>query len=423
MDPPPPLAALKLGPQYKPWRLIDGTSTRPGFHLTPQRVLAAYRQAEFGQPMVQADMFEDVIENDGHLGGQYESRLLSVSYRPWLVQPGGKQPLDIECAQRLQRALARTNMYQCMWHLLEAIGHGWSGVNTMWTLDPTDQTIIPAWFLLGWHRRFLVDYSGQGDLHFRTEENQWPGEPLKPGEWIVGQRMHRMAVRGGVFRTTTWWVVFKRMSITDWIVVAEKFGIPFVLGHYAERASDESRRALMQAIQDIGSDGQAILSELTKITVLSEHVRGGDVGALHPSIVQMCNAEISKKVTGATLNVETGGPGSFALGKVHESRASAILFADAFWLQDTFNRGVILPFLAYNPRFAKAAPPRLLVRVRPEMTPEVAVKVYAQLQAMGVEIEDEQMYEEFGLRRPELGDVLKPLYAAAEPQAPRPAPP
>ena len=55
------------------------------------------------------------------------------------------------------------------------------------------------------------------------------------------------------------------------------------------------------------------------------------------------------------------------------------------------------------------------------MSPEVEVKVYSQLQLMGLDIEDEQMYERFGLRRPELGGVLKPLYAVTPPVAPPPS--
>lgn len=424
MEPPPPLAIFRAGPQQKPWGLVDGTSMRPGFHLTPQRVVSAYRQAEFGQPMMQADMFEDVLENDGHLRGQYESRLLSVAFRPWILQPGGKEPIDIECARRLTIALRYTNMISCMWHLMESVGHGWSGVNTMWTVDPFDMTIVPRWFLRAWHRRFLVEDSGRGNLRFRTEIDQWPGEVIQPGEWILGERMHRMVVRGGVFRTTTWWALFKRMSITDWIVFAEKFGIPMVLGHYEERASDESRRALLQAIQDIGTDGQAILAATTKIAIQSEFTRAGDVSSLHPTIAAFCNAEISKIVTGSTLTTDNaGGSGSYGLGKVHENRADNVVWADATWLQDTFERGVIWPFIQYNPRFARAAPPRFMVRVRPEMKPDIAVKVYAQLQAMGLDIEDEQMREEFGLRAPDVGGVLKPLYAAVAPQAPAPPPP
>jgi phage gp29-like protein len=411
MEMPPGLAPMKIGPQKKPWWVIDGTSMRPGFHLTPQRLWSAYRQAELGAPLLQCDTFEDILENDGHLRGQYESRLSAVAFRPWILQPGGKNAIDLAAADRLQRALRKTNMMLLLWHLMDALGFGWAGANTVWGFDPKDRVIVPQWFLIAAHRRFLINNAGMGHLTFRTELNQWPGEDLAPGEWVLAERMHRLVARAGLFRTTSWWALFKRLSITDWIVFAEKFGIPLVVGYYQDRASPESRNALLQAVTDIGSDGQAVLSDLTKIVIDNQATRNGDVSSLHPAVVATCDAEISKVITGATLNVQGGGPGSFALGKVHESRANSLVFADALWLQDVFQRYVILPFLEYNPQYANAEPPRLVIRVQPEMSPDVRVKVYQALQLMGLPIEDEQMYEDFGLRRPDIGDVLKPLYA------------
>lgn len=394
---------------------------RPGFHLTPAKLFSAYRQAEMGAPMLQCDVFEDVKENDGSLRGQYDSRLSSVAFRPWIVQAGGKDQIDVEAAKVLADSLRRANMSPLLWHLMDALGMGWSAANTVWAYDSANDAIVPIWFLLTAHRRFLVTNGGMGELRFRTEENQWPGEELPLGPWIIAERPGRLVVRAGLFRTSSWWALFKRMSITDWIVFAEKFGIPIVLGYYQERAAPETRAALLSAITDIGSDGQAILSDLTCIAIESAVTRSGDVSALHPQIAARCDAEISKVITGATLNVETGGPGSFALGKVHENRSNSLVFGDALWLQDVFARYVIAPFLSYNPRFAKASPPRLVIRVRPEMTPEVAVRVYGKLQVMGLDIEDEQMYEEFGLRRPEVGGVLKPVYAAPPSTAPNPS--
>lgn len=430
MQLPPALAPLRPGSSYKPWWLMDGTSLRPGINLTPQRILAALRQAEMGSPLMQCDMFEDVLENDGHMRGQYESRLESVAFRPWVIRPGGKEQASVDSANALTRALKRANMLLLLWHLMDALGFGYSGANTVWTFDPKTRVVIPTWFLLAPHRRFLIDadsiphssLGSPGQLRFRTPENQFPGDVLLRGEWIVAQRMHRLVARAGLFRTCVWWAYFKRMSVTDWIVFAEKFGIPFVLGYYQERASQESRSALLEAVTNIGSDGQAVLSDLTKLVVqgAEQGMRSGDVQSLHPAIVAACDAEISKVITGATLNVESGGPGSFALGKVHEGRANAKIFADGLWLQSVFHECIVQPFLDYNPQYANAEPPQLVIRVRPEMSPDMAVRVYQKLQAMGLDIEDEQMYEEYGLRRPEVGSTLKPIYAVPPEKAPGP---
>ena len=46
MELPPSLRPLRYGATQKPWRIMDGTSMRPGYHLTPQKLWTAYRQAE-----------------------------------------------------------------------------------------------------------------------------------------------------------------------------------------------------------------------------------------------------------------------------------------------------------------------------------------------------------------------------------------
>lgn len=408
---PRPLARLKQGMTAKEWPLMDTTSYRPGYNLKPDRVWAAYRHAETGYPAMQCDMLEDVRENDGHLAGQWNSRNQSVSFREWSIRPGGKAAIDIEAASELQYALRRANMLELHSHLMEGIYYGWSAANTAWGIreakNSVDDLAVPIWFLPAVHRRFLVErYTDV--LMWRSEDNPYPGDYLEPGQWIVARRPGRKVARAGIGRTTTWWALFKRMAITDWIVFAEKFGLPFTLGYYGERASEESRRALEQALTDIGSDGQAVLSETTRIA-LETPMRQGDVAHLHPAIADRCDAEISKVVTGATLNVSHGGAGSFALGRVHENRAISLQFADAYWLQDMFDRQLCQPFVQYNPRFAKAESPRLTIRVQPEMDPQTLATVLAMLQGMGLAIDAEEMYERFGLRRPDAGDALKPI--------------
>lgn len=418
---PPALARARYGGSAKPWNSIDGSSSRPGYHLTPQRLWNIFRQAEVGSPAQQCDAFEDILENDGHLRGQYESRLSSVAFRPWIILPGNAEPVSVKAAALLWKALRRCNMMSALWHAMDALGMGWSGINLAWRYNEIESLVEPARFLCAPHRRFIVDEAGSGELRFLTPEKSATGVQLKPGEWMLAKRPHRKLLRAGLFRTTSWWAVFKRMSITDWIVFAEKFGIPMVLGYYHDRASPESRAALLQAVTDIGSDGQAVLSEMTKIVVENSATRFGDVGNLHPAVAARCDAEISKVITGATLNVESGGPGSFALGKVHEGRASSLSFADAFWLQGLFDEQIGQPFVDYNPSLKGAAAPRLSIRVQPEMSPETRVKVYQVLQLMGVKLHTEQMLEEFGLREAAAGGELVPLYAEP-PSPPPPAP-
>jgi phage gp29-like protein len=390
----------------RPWGAMDRGSYRPGYNLTPDRLWAALRTAELGAPAQQCDAFEDLLEVDGHARGQYLQRMRAVANRRLVLAPGGDQPASAEAAELLSEALTTTNVEDAIWHMMDAIFFGYSGTEIAWRYSRELDLVVPGWFILAEHRRFRFD--DRNRPHLLTETNTYPGDELAAGRWIWAQQRARIAQRAGLMRTACWWSLFKRMQVRDWMVFAEKFGIPFVLGQYEERASPETRRALLAAIEMIGTEGQAILSDATKVAIESA-MRGGDVGSLHPKIAEFCNAEISKVLVGATLTTETGGPGSFALGKVHQTRSDALSYSDAFWIERLFQRAVCEPFVRFNPRLAGARAPELYIHVQPEMDPLTEQQVAAGLQAMGLKLSAEQLYRRFGYRRPATpDDELKP---------------
>ena len=92
---------------------------------------------------------------------------------------------------------------------------------------------------------------------------------------------------------------------------------------------------------------------------------------------------MSKLVTGSTLTTDSGGPGSFALGRVHENRSFALQVADARKLTKVFRNDIARPFVAFN-GFDGARLPRLVVQVSPDQDPasraQVAVIVPAKLE-------------------------------------------
>lgn len=416
-----------------PWPSIDRSWDRPGYQLTPERLWFAYRHADAGSPLTQTMMFEDIIELDGHLRGKYEARMRSVAVRDFDVLPGGPDAVDAAAADALRDRWERTNFEDALWHAQESVFYGYAGMQPLW--DLVDGLVSPVWFVKVEHNRWTFDEQGLPRL--RTEENQYPGIRLEgpPGSWWWCPQQHRLTQRAGLMRTVSWWAVFKRMSVRDWIVFAEKFGLPIVLGQYQEMASDETRRVLLQALEDIGTDGQAMISDAAQIVVKDASLRGGDISSLHPAVIQMCNAEISKLIAGSTLTQETGGPGSFALGKVHENQQTSLYFADARVIQRSWRRNIAAPFVLHNPRFAKAKPPLLHIYVQPEVDPWTDVQIDEKLQAMGAELDRDDVGRRYGrrwataperaLKRPDLAIAERDSETkriAAEKPAPAPAP-
>lgn len=412
----PPTAAQAI-----PWPNVDRENSRPGYRLTPDRLWSCLRRADMGSPASQCGIFEDVLEVDGHLQGLYRSRMEAVAHRPFVVAAGGEDAKSMEAADVMAAALEGANTEAMLWNLMDSIFYGYSATEPLWRFNVEAGAVVPYWFNVTPHRRFLVDEDD--NLRLTSERNIYPGEVLRP-EWLIGERPGRKRARAGIFRTTVWWCLFKRMSFRDWMIVAERFGIPFIIGQYKETASAASRAVLRQAIEEIGTHGQAVLSEATQIFI-KEAQRSGDMTALHPTIVRMCNEEISKAVASATLMADSGSTGSYNQATVHATRAAALSFADALWCARMVGRSIMTPFVspAWNPRFAGAKPPLLFVQVQPEMDPLTAAQVAKILHVdMRLPLDTTQLYHRFGWRKPSASTTLEPPPHATPASAKQPEP-
>jgi phage gp29-like protein len=382
--------------QAEPWEDFDLFSTHPGDSATPQTVVSVFRQAEAGYLGRQADLFEDLIENDGHLRSLMESRIAAVAGKDWSIQPGAQNAASIRVAEQLEEWLRDSlNFHEFLAHQLTAPYYGYAASEIDWEI--WKGRAYPAWFSNVSHQRFTLDPFGELRLVTKAAEDK--GVELLPGKWAISKMRHRTLARAGLMRTASWWAVFKRMSVRDWIIFAEKFGIPTVTGYYEQQAGPDAKAALKQAVQDIGEGGYAILAEATRIQVDAAQ-RTGDASGLHPGVVELCNSEISKLINGATQNVETGTSGSYAQAKVHQARAFGLEMADATRLSHVFRQHVGVPFVEFN-GFKGAMAPRLHISVVQEMDPETRVRVASvYCNELGGEIDRSQVLAELGFKLP-----------------------
>jgi phage gp29-like protein len=270
--------------------LWDRFITHPGTGVEPQNIVQIYRSAESGFPQEQCDLFDDIIENDGHLRSLLEVRSLAVAGKAWQIKAGGNAAIDVAAAERLEIALRDTNFDDLVSHILSARPFGWAGSEIVWVEVNGD--FVPGWFINVPKRRFRFDEQDRPRL--LNASGDFEGELLKPGQWVWATNPGAgLTVRGGLMRTGTWYGLFKRWSWRDWVIYAEKFGIPLVLGKYENDASEDQKGELQATVEDIGEAGQAIMSEQATVEI-HEAQRGGDSTGLHKSIV---NARESPRVS------------------------------------------------------------------------------------------------------------------------------
>lgn len=343
----------------------DYADSFAGFKLTPERLSQIFRMADLGYPLQMFDVFEHFVLVDGSLRGHWEQRLDEVSAVEWSLRPGDERQGSIDLATELEVAMRAMDTEGLIEHLALQPFVGCSYAEIAWVSRP-DGFQIPFETVCVPHRRFVFDELSRPRL--TSDANWWPGELLERragSSWVKAEtRRWRKQVQAGIMRTVAYWSLFKRMSVRDWLIFAEKFGIPMIVGKYDENASETTRKALKEAITALGSEGRAILAHGQFIEVLTDAIRSGGSEHLHQQIVALCNAEISKAITAGTLTSDTGGPGSFALGQVHAAQKHKLHVADARRIGRWIRRDIGFECIVRNGLVAKAAPPFLHLHVQ-----------------------------------------------------------
>lgn len=418
-EPLPAAAPLGIVPT-EAWPEFDDAVTHPGHGLQPRTVVSIFKQAEIGALWQQADLFADIRESDGHLQALIHSRRDSVAGCDWVIQPGAPDEASQKAAELLRAIMPNAlEVGAFLEHHLMAPYYGYSASAIVWNYRAG--TIGPS-FINAPHRRFHLASGGRLEY---IRARGFESKPLAAGQWVVSCMSHENLARAGLLRCATWFAMFKRMSIRDWVIFAERFGVPLPIGTYAKNSTEDARKVLEQALVELGDAGRLVIEEGTKVAFAEVSQRAGDPKAVHPAIISLCEAQMSKLINGATQNVEQGAAGSYAQARVHESRSFKSERADAKRVGDVFEAHVGAPFVLFNGFPEGTAPPRLHVQISRDYDPQTRIDVASKLcNELGAEVDGAPLFDELGFRRPvRAEDTLRGTKNAGKEEAPAGGPP
>lgn len=430
---PKPLPAFApIGQDARDLRTFDAWITHPGHGVTPQAIVSAFREAERGNPSPQCDLFDDLIEADGHLRNLFEQREQAVAGKPWVVQSGGDHATgndadEDRAARVMGSALRALPMIHVFRHLLGVNRYGYSAVEIDWGIRNIEgeDWIVPIWLTPVQARRFRVSTldASNGtidELRLFADIARPSGDALRPTKWITLRKSLSQLARGGLMRTAAWPALGKRLSYRDWLVLSQRFGIPLPIAKYKEGADDETIETAKEVVRRIGSDGGASMPDSIALDFFDALRGNADNSKTHGGLIAFCNAEMSKLVNGSTLSNDNTGSGgaSYALGEVHASvRWDNVLF-DAETLQEAFRTQLFVPFMHFNN--LKGAAPVLKLQVVRDLDPKTRTAIAAQLRnELGVEISKSQLRQELGFREPSDDDDAAPGAPPKTPAAPK----
>lgn len=400
-------ATAPTGQDARDIRGFDTWIDHPGYAVTPQGILAAFREAERGYPQRQCDLFDDLVENDSHLRNLFEQREQAVAGKPYVVQAGGTSQDELFASRIMSEAFCRLPMAQVLQHLLTVNRYGWSACEIDWGIQIIDgrTCILPVWLAPVPARRFRIataNTTGSVDeLRLYADEKRPQGDELQPGKWVTLRRSGAWLSRSGLMRTAAWPAMAKRLGFRDWLVYSQRFGLPLPVATYKAGADPEAIDVATEVVEKIGSDGGAVMPDDIKLDMLDATRGNGENSKTHGGLIAHCNAEMSKLVNGSTLTNDNAGSGgaSYALGEVHATvRWDNVLF-DTEIVQAAVRNQIGVPLMRFNGLAGEA--PLLKVQVVRDLDPKQRAEIAALMKnQLGIDVSTSQLRQELGFREP-----------------------
>lgn len=408
--------------------------------LTPERLTAILRQAEFGDPWLYLEVAEGMEEKDLHYLSVLSTRKHAVAQLDFNVAAASEDPDDIRAADFVRDALLGSEMdlRGKTFDILDALGKGWSASEIIWDTEgrwwlPRDLVWSdPRFFIWDWISgdELLVRTLGEapaaarsrlGESHLERPPGAWIRRGTEGGDigiqpasarlWPfkfvihVAKAKSGLPVRGGLARIAAWCWLFKAYVLKDWVAFAEVYGQPLRVGKYGPGASAADRQALLSAVANIGVDAAAIIPDSMLIEFIENKTQSAST-QLYEQFCDFLDRQMSKGILGQTLTTELPrGAGSRAAAMVHDMVRRDIAMDDAGRLAATLNRDLVKPIVDLNlgPRRRY---PQLRIGFPDEENLQELSGALAPFIDRGLPVAQKAILDKFGLPQPAAGDAL-----------------
>ena len=423
-----------LGPDGKPIELgilqeeiarptVTGIRTVWGYApiagtLTPTRLASILLDATQDWPRDYLTLAEEMEERDLHYGSVLGTRKRAVSGLDVSVTAASDSAQDKKLAEAVRQLTLDPCFGDMVDDCLDALGKGYSAVEIMW--DRSGKEWMPRY---QWRdpRFFRFDYATQSELLLMDDEHIM-GKPLPAYKFIVHRPKLKsgLTIRGGIARMVAAAYMCKSYTLTDWLAFAEVFGMPLRIGRYEPGATQADINTLITAVANLGSDAAAVLPKTMTIDfeTMPRTSDGGD--KVFMGLADWLDRQVSKGVLGQTMTADSASTGLGSNNaEVHNEVRRDIQVSDARQLGNTLNRDLVRPFIDLNYGPQERYPTMHLPVLEPEDL-ELLSNALAELVPLGLEVEQAEVREKFGLRTPKAGAKL--LQRAPDTTPPKPTP-
>ena len=318
--------------------------------------------------------YNEMLSTDAHVYSVINTRKLGAASIPWQIIPKDSSPEALLQANFISFLLNEIPIENHFYDILDAIPMGFS----MHEIIPSEnlqrgefkgKIIIDK---LIFHTQELFVFKANKKIGFEMfyKPRTFGQEKPLPERKILHANFDSNSPYGKPLLEKLYWFYWfkKETGFKFWAIFLEKFGGPTAVMKFP---SGDTSSALQTA-------ANTALDELQNSTGISipdsfqldfAKVSQGDVS--YPTMIDYCNAEMSKATLGATQTVEEGRRGSYALSRTHADVRSEYKIHDTRVLRKAIQTQIINRFINMN--FANPLPPSIKFQY-PELPVEAPIR-------------------------------------------------
>lgn len=206
----------------------------------------------------------------------------------------------------------------------------------------------------------------------------------------------------GIFAELMPAVLYKRGDMADWAQFCNIFGMP--VREYTYDAGDEAaRRRLIADARRQGANAVYIHPKDSELTLIEAGNKTGS-SDLYKTFADYWDSKISIRVLGNTLTTDSKETGTQALGSVHKEEEDDMNADDRDFILDILNYDMrpIFASLGFNVdggEFVYAKKDKVILSQQ--------IEIVQRLKDMGLPMDDDWLYETFGVEKPKDYDRQK----------------
>lgn len=234
---------------------------------------------------------------DPQVGACLDSRKSGTKKRLWEIDRGKSKSRQAKVIEKLFQKLDIRGIIN---EILDSVFYGFAPIELMW--GKVGELVLPT-KLVGKPAQWFA-FDDESNLLLKTKAEP-KGQPVPPRKFVVAQNNPKYENPYGdrVASRCFWYHRFKKNGVKWWVVFAEKYGMPWIVGKTPRGSQDQEINELLDMLNNMVRDAIGVVPDDSSVDVMSIKQSGSI--SVYDRLTAYCDAQISKAILGHSAGADS----------------------------------------------------------------------------------------------------------------------